>query len=196
MAVTLDQAKNNYWDNYAKHNTTPAASKSATTNPTLEKQKMLKAAGYDPGPLDGISGPRTDAAYTAYKKSQTYQPAGVTDPRAYQPAAPKPTAPKTNSTIAVTSTPITPNVTTPAPVATPQATGQSTNQAVGKPPISGDTPTGQGTIVADPEVDIQDMIKQMKDAAKTEEAPHYQPNMVQLSEKELDEPIFDTAEKK
>lgn len=36
----------------------------------LETQKMLKAAGFDPGPLDGIWGPKTQAAQDAYNKAQ------------------------------------------------------------------------------------------------------------------------------
>lgn len=33
----------------------------------LEMQRMLKAAGFDPGPLDGLFGPRTQAALRAYE---------------------------------------------------------------------------------------------------------------------------------
>lgn len=32
-------------------------------------QKALKAKGFDPGPIDGISGPETEAAIVAFKKS-------------------------------------------------------------------------------------------------------------------------------
>lgn len=42
---------------------------------TLSIQKALKAAGYDPGPIDGIPGPKTEAAMTAAFK------AGDADPR-------------------------------------------------------------------------------------------------------------------
>ena len=33
----------------------------------LAYQKQMKAAGFDPGPLDGIFGKKTQAADTAYK---------------------------------------------------------------------------------------------------------------------------------
>jgi len=34
-----------------------------------DMQKMLKAAGFDPGPLDGLFGPRTEAALKAYQRA-------------------------------------------------------------------------------------------------------------------------------
>src|SRR5689334_13839244 len=34
-----------------------------------DMQKMLKAAGFDPGPLDGKFGPRTEAALKAYQNA-------------------------------------------------------------------------------------------------------------------------------
>lgn len=34
-----------------------------------EMQKMLKAAGFDPGPLDGLFGPRTEKALKAYQRA-------------------------------------------------------------------------------------------------------------------------------
>ncbi len=42
----------------------------------LEIQKALKAAGYDPGPLDGIDGPRTHAALTAFQQAKGLSTAG------------------------------------------------------------------------------------------------------------------------
>ncbi|MEW5738470.1 MAG: peptidoglycan-binding protein [Myxococcota bacterium] len=36
-----------------------------------ELQKMLKASGFDPGPLDGLFGPRTEAALKAYQRHFT-----------------------------------------------------------------------------------------------------------------------------
>lgn len=41
-----------------------------------EMQKMLKAAGFDPGPLDGLFGPRTEAALKAYQQRTTGQADG------------------------------------------------------------------------------------------------------------------------
>lgn len=37
---------------------------------TLDIQRRLKQLGFDPGKLDGIPGPRTDAAIVAFKKSK------------------------------------------------------------------------------------------------------------------------------
>lgn len=37
---------------------------------TLEIQKALKARGYDPGALDGIMGPKTEAAIVAFRKAK------------------------------------------------------------------------------------------------------------------------------
>lgn len=48
--------------------TAPASNYSQAT---LDMQKKLKAAGFDPGPLDGIIGPQTKAAQDAYNKAQT-----------------------------------------------------------------------------------------------------------------------------
>lgn len=36
---------------------------------TIEIQTQLKRLGFDPGPLDGVPGPKTDAAIVAFKKS-------------------------------------------------------------------------------------------------------------------------------
>lgn len=41
-----------------------------------EMQKMLKAAGFDPGPLDGLFGPRTEAAVKRYQKAYGAQADG------------------------------------------------------------------------------------------------------------------------
>lgn len=41
--------------------------------PTIEIQKRLKALGFDPGPIDGVPGPKTDAAIVAFKRSIGFQ---------------------------------------------------------------------------------------------------------------------------
>lgn len=43
-----------------------AALNSETSNVVYEVQQLLKQLGYDPGDLDGIMGPRTQSALTAY----------------------------------------------------------------------------------------------------------------------------------
>jgi len=37
-------------------------------------QARLKALGFDPGPIDGVRGPRTDAAVVAFKRSVGFRP--------------------------------------------------------------------------------------------------------------------------
>ena len=107
-------AQNNYWDKYAQTHSVKA-------NSTLATQKQLKAAGYDPGPLDGVWGKRTQAAYDAYNsrnsgKNKGYQQAGLTDPRAYQPApAPKPATPTVPKTVSYSAPAPTPTPATPTP---------------------------------------------------------------------------------
>jgi peptidoglycan hydrolase-like protein with peptidoglycan-binding domain len=42
-------------------------------------QKALKDSGHDPGPIDGVSGPRTAAALKAYQKAQGLEATGRLD---------------------------------------------------------------------------------------------------------------------
>lgn len=51
--------------------TPPAPKTTIKSDPeVLATQKMLKAAGYDPGPLDGINGPLTQAALSKYNNAK------------------------------------------------------------------------------------------------------------------------------
>lgn len=47
----------------------------------LAMQRQLKASGYDPGPLDGIFGPRTLAAVKGYQSSRRLQVDGIVGPK-------------------------------------------------------------------------------------------------------------------
>jgi hypothetical protein len=47
-------------------------------------QRLLLALGYDPGPLDGISGPRTRAAVMAFEAAQGLPPTGALTPSTVQ----------------------------------------------------------------------------------------------------------------
>ena len=40
------------------------------THTTKDLQSALAAAGFNPGPIDGIHGPKTDAAIVAFKAAQ------------------------------------------------------------------------------------------------------------------------------
>ena len=56
----------------------PTPTKSAAPSPSpavTALQTMLKAAGYDPGPIDGIDGPQTKAAYNAFQLKNGGKPA-------------------------------------------------------------------------------------------------------------------------
>lgn len=63
---------------------------------TIEIQKRLKALGFDPGPLDGKPGPKTDAAIVAFKKSVGLVPRSyygpLTDASLFSDTRPKRTA--------------------------------------------------------------------------------------------------------
>ncbi len=48
-----------------------------------ELQKQLKAAGYSPGSIDGIFGPRTEAALKAYQRANDLEVSGVYDGKTY-----------------------------------------------------------------------------------------------------------------
>lgn len=54
----------------------------------LEYQKQMKAAGFDPGPLDGIYGKRTEAANTAYKASMQQATSSLAPPSPASSLAP------------------------------------------------------------------------------------------------------------
>lgn len=47
---------------------------------TLALQKQLVAAGFDPGPIDGIMGPRTERAIIAFKRSVGLRPRAYVGP--------------------------------------------------------------------------------------------------------------------
>jgi peptidoglycan hydrolase-like protein with peptidoglycan-binding domain len=42
-------------------------------------QKALQQNGHDPGPIDGVNGPRTTSALKAYQKAQGLEPTGQLD---------------------------------------------------------------------------------------------------------------------
>jgi peptidoglycan hydrolase-like protein with peptidoglycan-binding domain len=47
---------------------------------TLKIQKALKSAAYDPGPSDGMKGPRTTAAIRIFQRDNSLAETGMADP--------------------------------------------------------------------------------------------------------------------
>jgi peptidoglycan hydrolase-like protein with peptidoglycan-binding domain len=66
---------------------TTGSKKSSVTNghSTSDQVKMLQQSlqdkGMDPGPIDGVMGPKTQAALRAYQKDQNLPQTGRTDPQ-------------------------------------------------------------------------------------------------------------------
>jgi putative chitinase len=60
----------------------PATLKLGSTGPAVERlQRSLKAAGFNPGAIDGDFGPATEAAVFAFQKSQGLLADGIAGPR-------------------------------------------------------------------------------------------------------------------
>ncbi len=64
-----------------------------------EAQSMLQSHGFDPGPLDGIMGPRTEAAIIAFKRANNLMPRAWIGPITWQmlEAEPDTASPKTGT---------------------------------------------------------------------------------------------------
>jgi peptidoglycan hydrolase-like protein with peptidoglycan-binding domain len=45
----------------------------------LQAQRRLQALGFDPGPIDGVLGPRTEEAIREYQRTQGLRATGVLD---------------------------------------------------------------------------------------------------------------------
>lgn len=74
---------------------------------TLEIQRQLAALGFDPGPIDGIMGPRTRTAIRAFQTSRGLLVDGIVGPQtraAFTAARPSPTPPA-SSPVAPSSSP-------------------------------------------------------------------------------------------
>jgi len=99
---------------------------------TKNAQQALQAKGYNPGPIDGVHGPRTSAALRDYQKAEGLKVTGQmdADTRAKLMASgPATTSPSASTT---TTTPsASPSTTTPA--ATPPSTVGSPSQAPAPP---------------------------------------------------------------
>ena len=57
------------------------ANGSADAGQVRSLQKALRDKGMDPGPIDGINGPKTEAAIRAYQKAQNLPETGRLDPQ-------------------------------------------------------------------------------------------------------------------
>lgn len=149
----------------------------AYSQTTLDAQKKLKEAGYDPGPLDGIWGPRTQAAQDAYKASLTNPVTPVNNSSygggTYNPQTGINTYPNGQTEEKFTWENGVP-------------TNAGTGAAIATPIIGGDS----AIVPKLDETSIMDYIQALQDASKSEDMPHYDPNLVQLTEEEKNEIIF------
>ena len=68
----------------------PAAQTPALTPDQVKRaQESLKAEGWDPGPVDGVVGPRTRQALRAYQARAGLPQTGVLDATTFQHLAPR-----------------------------------------------------------------------------------------------------------
>lgn len=80
-------AKGGRWDELAARLTGEGLPEEATEAPpadlrtTFGLQCALKAAGFDPGPLDGQPGPKTTAAVLAFQEANGLKPDGIYGPK-------------------------------------------------------------------------------------------------------------------
>lgn len=84
-----------------------------------------------------------------------------------------------------TTPPPTPVAGTGAPIAAPATPAPTTNGTVVL--TGGASPVPKTSV----DTDIQDYIKEMNDAIRSEDQPHYNPNLVPLTAEEADEVIFE-----
>lgn len=61
----------------------PVLRQGDTGQAVIKLQTVLKAKGYDPGPLDGVFGPRTEAAVIAFQTQKNLQVDGVVGPQTW-----------------------------------------------------------------------------------------------------------------
>jgi len=62
----------------------PTLARGSTGPYVRELQERLERLGFDPGPLDGIFGPRTEAAVTRFQRSRGLVPDGVVGPATWK----------------------------------------------------------------------------------------------------------------
>lgn len=154
--------------------TPPAPKTTIKSDPeVLATQKMLKAAGYDPGPLDGINGPLTQAALNKYNASQT--------------TLVKRNTPNLDDGINYDVSTLTKGTGLyGTPIVGESASTGNNNQIAG-------TGTGTGLTQADLDAEYGKMygdLTQYYNALAAETDPDYNENLVQLTPEELDEEIL------
>jgi peptidoglycan hydrolase-like protein with peptidoglycan-binding domain len=115
-----------------------AAAGGAMNGDVRSAQMALKDKGHDPGPIDGVMGPRTSAAIKEFQQKENLNPTGQLDAEtksklmaASGSASPSSSSssastPSTGSTGSGASTPTTPS--TGAPSASPSTTDKAGNQ--------------------------------------------------------------------
>jgi peptidoglycan hydrolase-like protein with peptidoglycan-binding domain len=74
----IRSVKNELTYDAAKHDPSPVTTTGAQAQ-AMAMQQALKDKGFDPGPMDGIVGPRTTAALREYQKSEKLAMTGKMD---------------------------------------------------------------------------------------------------------------------
>lgn len=77
----------------------PVLREGASGSAVKELQKQLRAAGFDPGAIDGKFGPKTEAAVTRFQKANGLQADGIAGPKTWAALAKTATPPQARATL-------------------------------------------------------------------------------------------------
>lgn len=82
LGLEAPENEGELWSGEAE--TTPPTVRRGSRGPTVsDLQKRLKAQGFDPGPLDGIFGTKTDAAVRAFQRAKKLTVDGIVGPKTW-----------------------------------------------------------------------------------------------------------------
>ena len=132
-----------------------------------------------------------------------------TTPTAPKPAVPTPSTPIVPTAPAPKPSPATPTPSNTTPIVAAPTTPATNTMLPGFTTgwdslpettkdvnsITGAMPTGSMQTYTEPELNIQDYIKQLQDAAKSEETPHFHPDLEVLTAEEMNAPIIEESVK-
>ncbi len=75
--IQMAQGAQNPWQSMAQANMATSGPPGKDAQVAIQQQ-LLKAAGFDPGPIDGVAGPQTKAAIQAYNSAKLMNPTAFT----------------------------------------------------------------------------------------------------------------------